>query len=79
MDFKDGNRPVKLLEQVHGDEGQQAVLGRADGVALVFLGQSCVLLLEGAMAGKHSSPFSTGPLRGAFVGRTIRGGVPASA
>lgn len=70
---------MKLLEQVHGDEGQQAVLGGADGVALVFLGQSFVLLLEGAMAGKHSSPFSTGALRGAFVGRTSRDRVPASA
>ena len=75
---------MKLLEKVHGDEGQQAVLGSADGIDLVVFGDGLVLLLVGPMAGKHYSSLPTASVwgavgvQGAFVGQAIRGRVPAS-
>ena len=75
---------MKLLEQVHGDEGQQAVLGCADGVALVLPGDGVPLLLVGPMAGHHRPPPPAGPPGGATglrraLRRVVGGRVPASA
>lgn len=47
---------MELLEQVHRDESQQAVLGRADGIAFIAFGDGFVLLLAGPVAGIHCSP-----------------------
>lgn len=75
---------MELLEQVHGDESQQAVLGSADGIALVAFEDSFAFLLVGSMTGEHCSPLSTDSLWGAagiqgpFVGQAIGGRVPAS-
>lgn len=75
---------MELLEQVHGDESQQAVLGSADGVPLITFGESFILLLVGPIAGKHPSPLPTDSLRGAvgilgaFGRQAIGGRVPAS-
>lgn len=69
---------MELLEQVHRDERQQAVLGRADGVALVASGDGLVLLLEGPVASIHRPALPADPLRRAFVRQAIGGGVPAS-
>lgn len=75
---------MKLLEQVHGDEGQQTVFGGSDGVALVLFGYSFVFLLVGAVAGEHRPPLPADPLRGAvgvqvvLIRKAIRRGVPAS-
>ena len=69
---------MELLEQVHGDESQQAVLGSADGVPLITFGDSFILLLVGPIVGKHPSPLPTDSLRGAFGRQAIGGRVPAS-
>lgn len=75
---------MKLLEQVHGDESQQAVFGGPDGVALVLFGHGFVFLLVGAVAGEHRPPLSPDPLRGAvgvqvvLIREAVGRGVPAS-
>lgn len=76
--------PVKLLEKVHGDESQQAVLGGPDGVAFVAPGGRFVLLLLGPVVGVHCSPLPTASPWGAvgihwaFVWQAIGGRVPSS-
>lgn len=69
---------MELLKQVHGDKGQQAVLGCADGIALVLLGHSFIFLLVGAVAGQHRPPSAVDSLRGTFAWKGIGWGVPTS-
>lgn len=74
---------MELLEQVHGNEAQKAVLGGADAVALASLGDAVVLMLVGSVAGDDRPPFASEPLcvvelRGTLGGHGVRGRVPAS-
>lgn len=75
---------MELLEQVHREESQQAVLGCADGIALIASGDGLVLLLVGPVAGIHCPPLPADPVWGpgavqrAFVWQAIGGRVPAS-
>lgn len=75
---------MELLEQVHGDESQQAVLGCSDSVSLVVFGDGVVLLLMGPMAGIHCSLLGTDSVRRAAGTQRTLGGlaigsrVPAS-
>lgn len=69
---------MELLEQVHGDKGQQAVFRCADAVTLIFFGHGFIFLLMGAITGEHRPPLSAAPLRGVFAGKAIRWRVPAS-
>lgn len=47
---------MELLEQIHGNEGQQAVFGGADGVALVVFADCFTFALVRSMSGEHCSP-----------------------
>ena len=73
---------MELLEQVHGNEAQKAVLGGADAVALASLGDAVVLMLVGSVAGDDRPPFASElcvvELRGTLAGHGVRGRVPTS-
>lgn len=49
---------MELLEQVHGNEAQKAVLGGADAVALAPLGDAVVLMLVASVPGDDRPPFA---------------------
>lgn len=53
---------MELLEQVHGDEGQNAVLGGANDVALVSFADGVVLFLVRSPACQHCPPPPTDSL-----------------
>ncbi len=54
--------PVKLLEQIHGDEADEGVLGGADAVVLKALGEAVVLGFVWTTSWHHHSSISSGPL-----------------
>lgn len=45
--------PVKLLQEVLGQEGEEGVLGRANSIAGVSPGDLCPVLVEQAVVGEH--------------------------
>lgn len=54
--------PVKLLEQIHGYETDECILGCPDAVVLKALGEAVVLRMLWTMLWYHHSSLSTEPL-----------------
>lgn len=75
---------MKLFKQVHWDKAEEGVLGGADAVALVTLGDAAVLILVRALAGNDHAPFARRLVSGCvltggpvFLGGRICRRVPA--
>ena len=51
-----GRVPVKLLQEILGQEGEEGVLGCADSVAGVSPGELLPVLVERVVVGEHDPP-----------------------